>query len=121
MMKSQRLSDILKAYNNIFPNGNDNFDKVIGVSNTTSYDDIGILCVSYDRGFTMVNSCSKDDMAFPIAMLKDIIRLAKHKDKMVLSTSRHKELSRFASQFGFIEIEIGFIKGVSQWVEWEQH
>lgn len=116
-MKSQRLSDILRAYNNIFPSGNDNFDKVIGVSSCTAYDDVGIVCVSYDSGFAMVNSCYKDDEKFPIAMLKDIIRLAKHEERMVLSTIRHKELSRFASQFGFISIDIGFIKGVSTWVE----
>ena len=117
MIKSQRLSDILKAYNNIFPDGNDNFDKVIGVSSTTAYDDVGIVCVSYDNGFAMVNSCSKDDVTFPLAMLKDIIRLAKDESRMVLSTTRHSELARFASQFGFIKIEIGFIKGVSIWVE----
>lgn len=112
MTKSQKLSDILKAYNNIFPHGNNNFNNIIGICNTTAYGDIGILCLSYDNDVLMVNSCSKDDMKFPIAMLKDIIRLAKTADKMVLTTSRHRELSRFASQFGFKSIEIGFIKGV---------
>lgn len=112
MMRSQKLSDILKAYNNIFPEGNTNFNNIIGKSSTTAYGDIGLVCTVYDGDVIMVNSVAKDDMHFPIAMLKDIIYLAKTKDKMVLSTSRIKELTRFANQFGFKEIKNGFYKGL---------
>jgi hypothetical protein len=111
-MKSKKLTDIVSAYSNIFPLGNDDFDNIIGESNTTAYGNTGIMCLMYLDDIAIVNSISKNDSKFPVSMLKDIIHLAKTKDKMVLSTSRKKELTRFANQFGFKEIEIGFCKGI---------
>ena len=112
MKKSQTLSAILTAYNNIFPHGNRNFNNIIGKSDTTAYDDTALLCLYWDNDLLFINSVSKDDKKFPIMMLKDIISLAKKHEKVCLSTERKEEIRRLATHLGAVEIEIGYIKGV---------
>jgi len=112
MRKSQTLSAILIAYNNIFPHGNNNFNNIIGKSNTTAYGDIALLCLYWNDDILFINSVSKNDEKFPIMMLKDIISLAKKYEKFCLSTKRKEEIRRLATHLGAVEIELGYIKGV---------
>ena len=113
MVKSQLFSDILRAYNNIFPDGIDSFDKVLGKSNCTAYGDIAILALYRNEDDVLfINSCSKNDCKFPIQMLKDIIKVAKKYDNVVLTTTRKNEVRRLADSLGAFEFENGFYKGV---------